>query len=154
MKLAIVIKGSQNSGKTSTIKHFIGKQTGRKLRFMKKGWQRIFLNESFKCLRLTIYCLPASPSESNPNKTISELLKGKTPSAIIVAEQRGGKNYDNTIEFLKEHGYTLKCYRITDTTDRTPWTKFDNTNKNEKLDQRTEQIVRDIKDFIRMHSIV
>ena len=147
MKLAIVIEGSQNSGKTTTIKHFIGKQTDRKLRFMKKGFQAIFLDKNFKALKLHLYCLPASPSETG--KTIGELLPNRRPSAIMIAEQPGGKQYANTFKFLEETDYTILKYSISEDKNNNPWSKFDNTDKFEKLDKRVNQIIDDIKDLLR-----
>lgn len=152
MKLAIVIEGSQNSGKTTTIKHFIGKQTDRKLRFMKKGFQAIFLDKNFKALKLHLYCLPASPSETG--KTIGELLPTRRPSAIIVAEQPGGKQYTNAFKFLEENDYTNLKYSISEDKNNYPWSKFDNADKGEKLQTRTQQILFDIKDFIRTNNII
>lgn len=152
MKLAIVIEGSQNSGKTSTIKHLISQQRGWAVRNMKKGFQAIFLDKNFKALKLHLYCLPASPSETG--KTIGGLLPTRRPSAIIVAEQPGGKQYTNTFKFLEENDYTILKYSISEDKNNYPWSKFDNADKDEKLEKRTQQIVCDIKYFIRTNNII
>jgi hypothetical protein len=152
MKLAIVIEGNQNSGKTSTIKHLISQQRGWAVRNMKQGFQAIFLDKQFKSLKLHLYCLPASPSETG--KTIGELLPTRRPSAIIVAEQPGGKQYTNTFKFLEENDYTILKYSISEDKNNNPWSKFDNADKGEKLQTRTQQILFDIKDFMRTNNIM
>lgn len=146
MKLAIVIEGNQNSGKTTTIKHLISQQRGWAVRNMKKGFQTIFLDKNFKALKLHLYCLPASPSETG--KTIGELLPNRRPSAIMIAEQPGGKQYANTFKFLEETDYTILKYSISEDKNNYPWSKFDNADKDEKLEKRVNQIIDDIKDLL------
>lgn len=87
MKLAILIVGKQNSGKTSTIKHLINKHCDRSLSVMRAGWQYPFLNSTFKSLRINVFCIPASPTETGIE--LKDRFKDwdYIPQVVIVAEQ-------------------------------------------------------------------
>ena len=88
MKLAILILGVQNSGKTSTIKHLINTHSTKTLSIMRAGWNIIYFNSSFMSLRLNFFCVPASPTETN--KKLSFRFTTPLPTVLIVAEQSGG----------------------------------------------------------------
>lgn len=64
MKLAIIIEGVQNSGKTSTILHFVNQYRSKQVIKMRSGWKNLFLNQSFQSLEIKTYIISSSPSES------------------------------------------------------------------------------------------
>lgn len=105
MKLAILILGERNSGKTSIIKNVITLCNGKSLKIMKAGWNDIFLNTIYKSLRIHFFCVPASPSETN--KKLSVRFASFVPDTLIVAEQLGGINYADTMSFLTTNGYII-----------------------------------------------
>lgn len=152
MKLAIVIEGAQNSGKTSTIKGLVNLFTDKRLKQMKRGWQHIFLNPIFKSLRLICYCIPASPSETGIK--IGKLLNGLCPEVLIVAEQPSGVNYVDTLAYLKTNGYLVKSFSISNKVGLLDWERFDSTSKKTKLNNRANEVVQEIRDFIKSRGIV
>jgi hypothetical protein len=154
MKLAIVIEGDQNSGKTSTIRELISLYTDRSLIQMRVGWQSIYLNPIFKYLRLTCYCVPSSPSESN-TKIGDRLNKlGVTPEVLIIAEQPNGKNYSDTYNFLNTNNYTIHTYTIINQNGISDWGRFDSNSKSSKLKNRADEIIDNIKNFTKQNNIV
>jgi len=152
MKLAIVIEGEQNSGKTSTIRAMINLFTGRKLVQMKRGWQQIFLNPTFKSLKLNCYCIPASPSETGIK--IGDRLKGFTPRILIVAEQPSGQYFSDTYNFLNANGYSIETFSIHNTIGRSTWERFDVSSQSAKMKARADEILNSIKLFLKTNSIV
>ena len=152
MKLAIVIEGEQNSGKTSTIKELINLFTDRKLVQMKRGWQTIFLNHTFKSLRLICYCIPASPSETGVE--IGKRLKGFTPEVLIVAEQPSGQHYSDTYNYLNMNGYTIVAFSIHNKKGSLVWERFDSKSKALKLKNRANEIVDEMRHFLKTNSII
>jgi len=154
MRLAILIVGLQNSGKTSTIRHLIRVYNGKSLKIMKAGWKDIFLNPIFKLLKLIFYCIPASPSETD-NK-LSDRFSTWTwlPETLVVAEQTGGRHYVDTINFLSTNGYHVLRYDILATNGATDWERFTPSNMSSKLDNRANEIVNDIKLFFKTSGII
>src|SRR5262245_17929263 len=141
MKLAVLIVGEQNSGKTSTIKYLINTYDHKSLSIMKAGWQSIFLNSIFKSLKLNFFCVPASPTETGID--LSERFKdwGWIPEVIIVAEQLNGSKYSNTIDFLKVNNYHVIRFDIDNKGGVQDWQRFDKTNEVLKLKNRANQII-------------
>ncbi len=152
MKLAILIIGVQNGGKITTIKHLISVYNGKSLKIMKAGWNDIFLNPIFKSLRLNFYCVPASPTETN--KKLSDRFVTTFPQVLIVAEQLGGVHYPDTINFLAVNGYHVLTYNIAMTGGASDWERFTPSNRVAKLDNRVNQIVGDIKQFLKTSGII
>lgn len=154
MRLAILIVGLQNSGKTSTIRHLVNTYCDKHLIVMRAGWQYLFLNPLFKALILNAYCVPASPTETGID--LSDRFKDWDiiPQVLIVAEQPGTGKYLNTIAYLNANGYTILQYDILDTHGSLDWERFNASNEILKLDNRANQIVGDIKNFLRTNGIV
>lgn len=152
MKLAILIIGEQNSGKTSTIKHLVNANSNKSLSVMKAGWQSIFLNQAFKYLKLILFCVPASPTETK--KPLSVRFAGFIPEVLIVAEQLNGLNHQNTDSFLISNNYTVLRYNIDNIIGSSDWQRFDRNNELLKLNNRTNEIINDIKKFIITNQIV
>ncbi|MGH2664832.1 hypothetical protein [Flavobacterium sp.] len=152
MRLAILIIGVQNSGKTSTIKHLVNTHSDKSLNVMRAGWQSIFLDSSFKYLKLNFFCVPASPTETK--KMLSIRFPSFIPEVLIIAEQLGGANYPDTISFLNRNNFAVATYNLSNSIGTSDWDKFDNTNKSVKLNNRTNQIINDIKLFIKTNNII
>lgn len=98
------------------------------------------------------YC-HATQLRRNPRKNGSYL---QPMSKIFFVSGDCANNNLLTIDtlFLSTNQYTVLSYRILDNTDNDTWTRFDKTNKTEKLNRRTEQIMQDIKGFISRNEIV
>jgi hypothetical protein len=152
MRLAILIVGIQNSGKTSTIRHLISLYNGRALKVMRASWKDVFLNPLFKSLRLNFYCIPASPTETNFK--LSLRCASWFPEVLIVAEQAGGANYADTINFLATNHYHVLRYDILNTNGASDWERFNASNMTSKLDNRANEIVNDIKKFLKTSGII
>lgn len=152
MRLAILIVGVQNGGKTTTIKHLISAYNGRTLKVMRAGWKNIFLNPLLKSMRLNFFCVPASPTETKVK--LSTRFVTNPPDILVVAEQIGGANFPDTINFLAIHGYHVLRYDILTTSGITVWERSTAANRIAKLDNRVNQIVGDIKLFLKTSGII
>lgn len=154
MKLAIIIEGVQNAGKTSTILHFVNQYQHRKLSIIRSGWQSIFVNSIFPNLKVNPYIISSSPSESD--KPLPQRFTKWTvlPELIILAEQTGGRHYASTSSFLVSNGYTIVTFRINNITGSLNWERFDSSTKSIKLTNRANEIMNSIKNFIITNSII
>ncbi len=152
MKLAIVIEGHQNSGKTSTIRELINTYGNKSISQMKRGWQRLFLNQTFEYLKLDIYCVPASPSETGI-ELIKRFPKWK-PEVLIVAVQPNGQHYSSSNTFLNNNNYTVLRYSLTNNSGNLDWDRFNQTNKSIKLRNRADEIILDIRNFIKTNNLI
>lgn len=154
MKLAIIIEGVQNSGKTSTILHFVNQHQSRTLTVMRSGLKSLYLNPSFQALRVEPYIISSSPSESDT--PLSKRFSGLAvlPELIIIAEQTGGRHQANTITFLTTNGYSIVTFPITNVIGSLDWQRFDTSNKAIKLTNRANEIMDSIKSFIKINSII
>lgn len=152
MKLAIVIEGVPNSGKTSTIKTLINSYGNKTLSRMKRGWNRIFLNRNFEYLKLDFYCVPASPSETNIK--LSQRFPNWQPEVLIVALQVNGQHYSSSQAFLNNHNYNVLRYSMINQSGSQIWERFNQTNRIQKLDNRVDEIVKDIRQFITSNQII
>lgn len=153
MKLAIVIEGDQNSGKTSTIKHLINTYGNKSISQLKRGWQQVYLNSSFQYLKLDFYCVPASPSETG-FELHKRFNNNWIPEIIVVALQPSGKHYSNSNNFLSSNNYSILTYRINNSEGNSDWDRFDENSMNNKLTNRSNQIVKDIRQFINSNSLI
>jgi len=152
MKLAIIIEGSNNSGKTSTIKHLVNNYSNRSLNRIKAGWQRIFLNPNFPNLKIDVYCIPSSPSESdNP---LSNRFSQWLPDVILVAEQPNGKHYNSTYTFLQSNGFQIITRSINNIDGSGDWERFDVNSSKLKLDNRAEDIINDTIQLLKTNKII
>lgn len=154
MKLAILIVGKQNSGKTSTIKHLVNSYSRKSLSIMKRGYTSLFLNKKFRSLKLVVYCVPASPSETNIDLKIRFKNWDKIPQILIIAEQLRGSKYQNTIDFLNSNGYQINEYEINNVKGSQTWERFDSSNETKKLENRADEIIDYIKKHIRSNNII
>ena len=155
MKLAIIIEGYQNSGKTSTIKHFVNQYQNRQLKQLRSGWQNLYINPTFfSTLRINPYIIPSSPSESNKLLSQRFLNWNGLPDIIILAEQHNGKHQLNTENYLNSNGYHIIKHLINNVSGNSDWERFDNSNKIVKLTNRSNQIMLDITNFIKANNII
>jgi hypothetical protein len=154
MRLAILIVGEQNSGKTSTIKHLIELYNGRILKNARASWKSIFLNSLLGSLKLIFYCIPASPTETKIKLSARFATWTFLPEVLVIAEQSGGTNYPDTINFLALNGYNVLRYDILKTSGPADWERFNSGNVKTKLDNRANEIVDDIKNFIKSNGII
>ncbi len=152
MKIAVLIVGNQNSGKTSTIRALINTQSKNSISIMRRGWQRIWLNSQFKYLNLDVYCVPSSPSETNIK--LSDRFAQWMPDVLILAEQTNGQHYSDTYTFLTQNNYLVLNYQITNSNGTGDWERFDNSNKLMKLNNRVNTIINDLKITIRNNNII
>jgi GTPase SAR1 family protein len=154
MKIAIVIWGVQNSGKSSTFKGIVHNYSEKQITQMRRGWQRLFLNSKFKCLKLDSYFFPASPTESETNLENYFKSPNFMPQVLFLAEQINGKNASNTKAFLHTNGYSVFDYFLSNTNGRDIWDRFDNLTEQMKLKARADEIIMDIRDFIKKNQII
>ena len=154
MRLAILIVGEQNSGKTSTIKHLINTYGFKTLSVMRAGWNQIFLNSVFKSLRLHFYCIPASPTETGID--LSERFSSwhNLPEVLVVAEQLHGSKLSSTLSFLAANGYHVERFDINNVKGVSNWERYDLTTEKMKLDNRANDIIQQIKSFIISRRII
>ena len=115
---AVIIWGTSNAGKTSTIKHLVG--------CPKRLNNRIFKIKNIKEKDVEVFVLGQSPSEKR--QTLEELIKKNykketLPDKIIVTEQINGKNAGNTINFLIKNKYQITFFVINNPEkhNRTHW---------------------------------
>lgn len=107
MKKAVILWSGKNCGKSATLRTLV-------IKYERSSCQR--LNK--KDHRLTdgkgapkdVYIQDSSPSERN--RTLEEMLNGKLPDFLIVAEQIGGKNAASTLDFLQKNNYKTKFFVI------------------------------------------
>ncbi len=154
MRLAILIFGVQNSGKTSTFKKIVHNYNGKQISQMRMGWQRIFLTPSFKYLKLDAYFLPSSPTEKRT--LIKELLPSQNwiPNVLFIAEQLNGSNLQNTLNFLNKNNFNILQYTLSNQVEQGAWDRYDSSTENTKLSARADEIIMDIKSFISSNGII
>ena len=147
MKLAIVIKGEQNSGKTTTIRELIRLRGGKNISRIKRGFQRLILDKKLICLKLDVFCIPSSPSEQN--NPLSNQFPNWKPDVLLVAEQPNGRHFKNTYDFLKENHYEILKFTIHNQAGDSIWERFNNDSKDVKLRDRVTDIIYSINDFVK-----
>ncbi|WP_029298729.1 hypothetical protein [Chryseobacterium hispalense] len=155
MKLAIIIEGVQNSGKTSTILHFVNQYQNRTLKQLRAGWQNLFINASvFSTLRIIPYIISSSPSESGVELGQRFQNYKGLPDILILAEQLNGKHQLDTEAFLINNGYNIIKHQINNINGSSDWERFDKSNKLVKLTNRSNEIMLDITSFIKNNNII
>lgn len=148
--LAIIIVGAQNSGKTTTLKHFCNTYDHKTIGAFKQGW-RLHLAPflpKYNGVKIIAYFLPASRSERNV--PLSEIFKKFkwSPDFLFMAEQENGKEYNNTIQFLRGRNYHIKEFHLTNANPDSIWHHYDTQDKLNYLMHRTEQIADYVRGFI------
>ena len=148
-RLAVILLGNHNSGKTATIKYFEKKydKYGRYKRTCRSGWRHLQLyKEKSDALFTLMYFVPASPTETrNPLKN---RLKDFKPELLLISEQINGKEYDNTINFLNSNDYEIVTFELTRKKPENIWGEWNWSNKDEILDQRAALIGNEFRNFI------
>jgi hypothetical protein len=140
-KIAVIIVGERNSGKTATIKYFRREfdESKKEVIQCRIGWRRIqlFLHrlDALSCL---IYFIPSSPSESNIPLEMS--LKEFKPEMLLIAEQLNGKEYHSTKNFLVDNGYEIIEFTITKNNSLKIWRFWNDIEKKEILTERAKII--------------
>ncbi len=103
---AVIIWGYSNSGKTTTIKHF--------LNVRRRLYNRVYNITNNDRKLVEIFVEGQSPSEKD--ETLEDLIKiynkGILPKNIIVAEQIDGKNAGNTVDYLIKNRYKITFFII------------------------------------------
>jgi len=148
-KLAVIIIGKQNSGKTTTIKYFdkIFDENEKLKKYYRVGWRRLTMFKGkLDALFLLIYFVPASPTETQ--KPLRDRLKNFKPELLLIAEQLNGYEYQNTIHFLEKNNYEIVEFVLKNQSNQT-WNNWNKQNMNEILNKRAIDIGDKFKDFIR-----
>jgi|GEM_PF-1755641 len=151
-KLAILLVGAPNTGKTSTLKEYCEYYENVKFvaRFrMGWRWNIMPFKPQYEGLKMPMFFVPSSPTESNrPLKNTIDPLKW-FPDLLIVAEQLNGHQYANTIDYLRANEYQIKEFILSNTNGINIWDRWVNSvDKDTKLLYRREAIADYIRAFI------
>src|SRR6185503_9920248 len=96
-RLAVIIVGVQNSGKTTTLKNFCNTYHHKQVTTFKIGWRyglSIFIKRYWG-VKIDAYFIPASRTEKKGYlKEIYDEI-GWDPDFIFLAEQLGGSQYSD-----------------------------------------------------------
>ena len=150
--LAIIIIGDQNVGKTTTIRRVVDVyHIHKKVTLLKKGMRYGLspFTPTLNMVKIDAYILPSSPTESGIplSKSIADV--GWDPHLIIMAEQRNGKEYSNSINLLRAKDYHIKEFNINNIEELPIWSKWKDVDAmNLKLHYRTEEVMDYIRGFI------
>lgn len=150
-RLAVVIVGVQNSGKTTTLKHFCDTYYRKKVSTFKMGWRfglSIF-KPRYWGIKIDAFFIPASRTERD--EYLIDLYKklGWDPDFIFMAEQLNGKRYSDTIHYLMANGFHVKEFVLSNKEGNDTWDRWRNDLEREaKLLHRTEQIADYVRSFI------
>jgi len=140
-KIAVLITGNPDSGKTTTIKFFEKKydEDHREKRVCRAGWRRVqlFLGK-LDALSVFIFFIPASPTETNfPVKTrLGEML----PEMILIAEQPEGKAYVATKAFLDVNNYKIIEFNLDRSNSKGIWNEWNDKNFEKIMKKRANEI--------------
>jgi hypothetical protein len=147
MRIAVVIVGQQNSGKTATLKEIGRKHANKNPQRTMAGWRILSLfPDSFHALALHAYFVPASPTETNFK--LEDRFKDWKPEVLFVAEQINGENFISTFDFLKKEDYKILRFDLTNQIGFGIWDRFDHDSAKSKLDARVDLIMNDVKNQI------
>lgn len=151
-RLAIVLVGVRNTGKTSTLREYCEYYGNATLgpRF-RKGWRWNIAPfwPSFPLVKTPAYFVQSSPTESNiPLADSIDPLRW-FPELLFVAEQLGGNQYDNTISYLRLNDYHVKEFVLSNGDGIDIWDRWKtNIDRDTKLFYRREAIADYIRSFI------
>lgn len=130
-KLAILLIGKQNSGKTTTLKFFCNAYYRKKTTTFKSGWRYSMypFHPKYDGVRINGYFLVSSPTEKHKQikKTIDKL--DWMPEFLFMAEQLNGSNYQNTIDFLRSNNYHIKEFILSNNDADSIWNFYDKKTK-------------------------
>ena len=149
-RLAIILVGAQNSGKTSTLKEYSDHYYGPVATF-KKGWRHGLspFKPKFLTVKVSAYVLPSSPTETRIPLSITLDALDWWPDIILMAEQDGGSEYINTINELRGKDYHIKTFGLTSTVGVETWVRWElKGDEAERLKYRREDIADYIRNFI------
>ena len=151
-KLAILLVGAQNTGKTSTLREYCEYYENITLgsRF-RKGWrwQVAPFRPNYSLIKTPAYFVQSSPTESAKPLADSIDPLGWFPDLLFVAEQLNGQQYTNTVTYLRANDYHIKEFVLSDTNGIDIWDRWrTNAEKDTKLLYRREAIADYIRNFI------
>lgn len=162
-KLAIVIVGVKNAGKTTTLRYFCDAYHWKTVpKRFKRGWKYGLMPFRGKTdgVKIDAYFLTSSPTEVGiPLK--NNINKNFQPDFLFMAEQFNSNYYLDSIRCLWERGYHVKEFFIDHTIPteserqmfddnqryNTVWRRYDKADEALFHSQRTEQIA----DYLRMY---
>lgn len=150
-KLAIIIIGEQNSGKTTSLRSY-SDYYHKPVSTLKKGfrWDIAPFRPKFEAIKIWAYLIPSSPTESNtPLSTTIDPLDWY-PDLILMPEQVNGKEYSNSLHYLMVNEYHIREYHISKNIGDGIWDRWKDGDKfrmEAKLLQRREEIA----DYIRLY---
>lgn len=148
-KIAILIIGKQNSGKTTTIIFFdkVYNRDEKLKKYCRIGWRHLQLFKGkLHALFSLIYFIPSSPTETQ--RSLKKRLGKMRPEFILMAEQINGSEYQNTIDFLTNNDYEIIEFYINRNNSKEIWCEWDNKNMNEILEKRAIEIGNEFRNFI------
>lgn len=151
-KLAILIIGEQNSGKTTTLRSY-SDYYHKPVSTLKKGfrWDIAPFRPKFEAVKMWAYLLPSSPTESNiPLADTVDPIEWY-PDLILMPEQLNGNEYSNSIHYLMANEYEVKEYNISNYIGDGIWDRWKDGDKfrmEAKLLQRREEIADYIRSYL------
>lgn len=150
--LAIIITGEQNSGKTTTLRHFCNTYYHKEVSTFKQGWRHGMspFADYYYGVKITAYVLPSSRTEKQ--ESLETIFNGLEwyPDFLFMAEQLNGAEYENTMRFLRENNYHIKEFRLEATNPDPVWHRYDPKDETVILTHRTEQIADYVRGFIKL----
>ncbi|WP_307996623.1 hypothetical protein [uncultured Bacteroides sp.] len=148
MKLAIVIEGEQNSGKTSTIKYLLNYQQARL--WMKN---HIILSNNFNSINVFAEAISSSPTERKEYLPVT--LGNSTPDFLIIAEQKGGAFLSSTYAYLNTNSYYIITFKLTNIVGANIWDRWTSPlDEVSRLQARKDEIIKAIINFIKVNNII
>lgn len=147
MRIGIIISGPPSSGKSETIDHLIENHAQQEEINVRKGFHVLALDYRLPSLKLVVNCVPSSPTKSNM-KLSHRFEDSGPPEVILVPQQVGGKLFDNTLDYLKQHEYELFMYDLSNKLGAGIWDLALEEQLEDRLVQRAEEILADLKKYI------
>lgn len=149
-KLAIIILGRPNSGKTTTLKHFCNTYHHKTVTAFKLGWRWGLTpwKPKYNGVKIDAYFLPASRTERGEYLKDNIEAIGWNPEFIFMAEQLNGSKYSDTINFLRKHNYHIKEFTLHNVLGPSIWNHYDIADEKLFLTHRTEEIADYVRSFI------
>jgi hypothetical protein len=150
-RLAIIIVGEQNSGKTTTLKSYCDYYY-EFVNTFKPGWRRTVVpfRPKFETIKIIPFVLPWSPTEKKIPLAKTINIKW-LPDVLLMAEQFNGAEYSNTVHFLMKHEYYIKEFNLSNVEGDGVWDRWKKGNKLQedgKIIQRREEVAECIRQFL------
>lgn len=149
-RLAILIVGNPNSGKTTTLKHFCNEYNPHNVSTFKQGWRYSMtpFADKYFGVKIVAYFLPSSRTEraTSLEKTFESLEWW--PDFLFMAEQLNGAEYTNTIRTLRENNYHIKEFVLDNGNPDGIWHYYDTVDEQLFLQYRKEAIAEYVRQFI------